>query len=175
MPPALGGTQILGAVSSLLCRELLHREHWSLVLTSTWHTARVGSDHSGTAHTGFMGVRALPCGLDYVLFPLRLFGGDGFSDVLTAYGPSSLAATFLVSSTEEYSYAEFSGRPFRKRSRIHRHLVRQWLHVCVSSRGAWFDGAVNCGCLPVAFHRRSSTSLWCRRDSSPWSCLFGKP
>ena len=48
---------------------------------STWHTARVGSDHSGTAHIGFLGVRALPCGLDYVLFPLRLFGGDGFSVV----------------------------------------------------------------------------------------------
>ena len=57
-----------------------------------------------------MGVRALQCGLDSDLFPLRLFGGDGFSDVLTAYGPSFLAATFLVSSPEEYSYAEFSGR-----------------------------------------------------------------
>ena len=34
-----------------------------------------------------MGVRALPCGLDYVLFPLRLLGVDGFSVVLTAYGP----------------------------------------------------------------------------------------
>ena len=118
----------------------MNNGHW--FLPSMWHTARVGSDDSGTAHTGFIGVRALPCGLDYVLFPLRLFGGDGFSDVLTAYGPSSLAATFLVSSPEEYSYAEFSGRPFRKRSRIQRYLVRQWLHVCVSSRGAWFDGAV---------------------------------
>ena len=34
-----------------------------------------------------MGVRALPCGLDYDQFPPRLFCGDGFSDVLTAYGP----------------------------------------------------------------------------------------
>ena len=34
-----------------------------------------------------MGVRALPCGLDYDLFPLRLSYGDGFSDVLTACGP----------------------------------------------------------------------------------------
>ena len=34
-----------------------------------------------------MGVRALLCGLDHDLFPLRLFGGDGFSDVLTVYGP----------------------------------------------------------------------------------------
>ena len=33
------------------------------------------------------GVRALPCGLDYDQFPLRLSRGDGFSDVLTAYGP----------------------------------------------------------------------------------------
>ena len=72
---------------SLLCRDFLHREQWSLVLPSTWHTARVGSDHSGTADTGFVGVRALACGLDYVLFLVRLFGGDGFSDVLTAYGP----------------------------------------------------------------------------------------
>ena len=34
-----------------------------------------------------IGVRALPCGLDYDQFPLRLSCGDGFSDVLTAYGP----------------------------------------------------------------------------------------
>ena len=34
-----------------------------------------------------IGVRALRCGLDYVQFPLRLSCGDGFSDVLTAYGP----------------------------------------------------------------------------------------
>ena len=86
-PPAQGDIQILGAVPSLLCRNFLHREQWSLVLPSTWHTARVGSEHHGTAHTGFMAVRALPCGLDHVLFPHRLFGGDGFSDVLTAYGP----------------------------------------------------------------------------------------
>ena len=33
-----------------------------------------------------MGVRALPCGLDYDQFPLRLSCGDGFSDVLAAYG-----------------------------------------------------------------------------------------
>ena len=45
-----------------------------------------------------MGVRALPCGLDYVLFPFRLFGGDGFSVVLTAYG------------TPLFKCAEFSGR-----------------------------------------------------------------
>ena len=44
---------------TLLCRDLLHRELWSLVLPSTWHTARVGSDFSGTARTGFVGVRAL--------------------------------------------------------------------------------------------------------------------
>ena len=55
--------------------------------SATWHTARVRSDLHGTAHTGFMGVRALQCGLDYDQFPLRLFCGDGFSDVLTAYGP----------------------------------------------------------------------------------------
>ena len=34
-----------------------------------------------------IGVRALPCGLDYEQFPLRLSCGVGFSDVLTAYGP----------------------------------------------------------------------------------------
>ena len=39
--------------------------------------------------------------------PSPSLGGDGFSDVLTAYGPSFLAATFLVSSPEEYSCAEF--------------------------------------------------------------------
>ena len=72
---------------SLLCRDFLHREHWSPVLLSTWHTARVTRDPDGTAHTGVMGVRALPCGLDYGQFPLRLFCGDGFSGVLTAYGP----------------------------------------------------------------------------------------
>ena len=71
-PPAQGGFQILGAVPSLLCRDLLHREQWSLVLPSTDHTARVGSDHFGAAHTGFFGVRALPCGLDYDQFPLCL-------------------------------------------------------------------------------------------------------
>ena len=38
------------------------------------------------------------------------FGGDGFSDVLTAYGPLVSAFTFPVSSPEECSYAEFSGR-----------------------------------------------------------------
>ena len=36
----------------------------------------------------------------------------------------------------------FLGDPFQKRSRIQRYLVRQWTHVCVSSRGGWFDGAV---------------------------------
>ena len=36
----------------LQCRDHLHREQLSLVLPSTWHTARVGSDHYGTAHTG---------------------------------------------------------------------------------------------------------------------------
>ena len=30
-------------------------------------------------------------------------------------------------------------------------------------------------CPAVAVHRRSSTSLSCRRDSSPWSRLFGRP
>ena len=87
MPPAQGGTQTLGAVPSLLCRDLLHRELWSLVLPSTWHTARVGSGHSGTAQTRFTGVRALPYGLDYDQFRLRLSCGDGLSDVLTAYKP----------------------------------------------------------------------------------------
>ena len=36
---------------------------------------------------------------------------------------------------------EFSETTFRKRFRIQRYLVRQWILVCVSSRGAWFDGA----------------------------------
>ena len=36
-----------------------------------------------------MGARALPCDLDYDHFPLRLPCGDGFSDVLIAYGPLS--------------------------------------------------------------------------------------
>ena len=162
-PPAQGGIQILGAVPSLLCRDVLHREQWSLVLPPTWHTAHVGSDPSSTAHTGIMGVRALPCGLDYDFFPLRLFCGDGFSGVLTPVGPSFLAGTFLVSSPEEYSYAEFFGRSLPETPRIQRHLVRQWIHVCVSSRGAWFDGAVNCGFPAVAVHHRSSISLsWCR-------------
>ena len=52
VPPAKGGIQILGSEPSLLCRDLLHREQWSLVFLSTWHTACVGSDHFGTAHTG---------------------------------------------------------------------------------------------------------------------------
>ena len=69
----------------------------------------------------------------------------------------------------------FLGDPFRKRFRIQRYLVRQWIHVCVSSRGAWFDGAVNCGFSAVAVHRRVSISLsWCRGRFS-WSCLFGRP
>ena len=44
----------------------------SLVLPSTWHTARVASDHDGTAPTGIMGVHALPCGLDYVIISLSV-------------------------------------------------------------------------------------------------------
>ena len=64
----------------LCCVEIFFivNNEWSLVLPSTWHTARVGSDHEGSARTGFMGVRAFLCGLDYDQFPLRLFCGDGF-------------------------------------------------------------------------------------------------
>ena len=80
-----------------------------------------------------------------------------------------------AASPEEYSYAEFSGSSLPETFRIQRYVVQQWTLVCVSSRGAWFDGAVNCGCPAVAFHRMSSTSLSCRRDGSPWSCLFGRP
>ena len=120
-------------------------------------------------------VQLTPAFLVYVIFPLRLFDGDGFSDVLTAHGPSCLAATFFVSSPEEYSYAEFSGRSLPETFRIQRYLVRQRILVCVSSRGAWFDGAANRGCPAVAFHRWLSASLSCRRDRSPWSCLFGRP
>ena len=61
--------------------------------------------------------------------------------------------------------------PFRKRFRIQRYLFRQWIHVCVSSRGAWFDGAVNCGFSAVAVHRRSSISLsWCRGRFHDLAC-----
>ena len=37
------------------------------------------------------------------------------------------------------------------------------------------DGAENCGCPAVAVHRRSSTSLSCRRGRSSWSRLFSRP
>ena len=142
-PPAQGGIQVLGAVPSLLYRGFLHREQWSLVLPSTWHTGR---DLSGTAHTGFMGLRALPCGSDYVfLFPLRLFGGDGFSVVLTAYGPPYLAATCSMSYRSSSARSSL-GDPFREHSRIQCLLVRQWTHICVSlwcsfafQRNAWTD------------------------------------
>ena len=38
--------------------------NWFCHPRGTLHVLEV--DHSGTAHTGFLGVRALPCGLDYV-------------------------------------------------------------------------------------------------------------
>ena len=117
-------------------------------------------------------------------------------------GPLFLAVTFPVSSPEEYSCAEFSGRslpetfpysaPFGSTvDTCLRQLTRfcwtrvltclllcwtvwsrqfrdlWWLHrssswpgcgyACRCTTGAWFDGAVYCGCLTVAFHRRSST------------------
>ena len=37
---------------------------------------------------------------------------------------------------------------------------------CCATTDAWFDGAANCGCPAVAVHRRSSTSLSCRRVRS---------
>ena len=46
---------------------------------------------------------------------------------------------------------------------------------CGTSTGASFDGAENCGCPAVAVHRRSSAFFSCRRGSSPWSSLFGRP
>ena len=98
-----------GDVPSLLCRDffVVNNGH-SLVLLSTWHTARVASDPDGSSHTGILGVRVLSCGLYYNQFPLRFLCGDGFSDVLTAYG-------LLVSG--------------RKCFLTQRYLVRQWILV----------------------------------------------
>ena len=110
-------------MQSLLCQDLLHREQRSLGLPSTWHTARVGSDQFGAAHSGSWVYVHFRVAWTMLFFPLRLFGGDGFSDVLTAYGPSCLAAFFLVSSPEEYSYAEFSRRSLPETFRIQRYLV----------------------------------------------------
>ena len=76
VPPAQGGIQILGAVPSLLRTMVtgfaIHVAHCSFWKRSLWYSSY-----------WLMGVRALPCGLDYVQFPLRLSCGDGFSDVLT--------------------------------------------------------------------------------------------
>ena len=94
---------------SLLCQDLLHREQWSLVFHPRG-TLLVLELITLVQPTPALWCTCTPCGLDYDFFPLRLFDGDGFSDVLTAYGSSLLAATFLVSSPEEYSCAEFSGR-----------------------------------------------------------------
>ena len=82
VPPAQGGIQILGAVPSLLCRDLLHR------VQGSFHVAHCSCWKRSLWYSSYrlMGVRALPCGLDYDQFPLRLSCGDGFSDVLTAYG-----------------------------------------------------------------------------------------
>ena len=71
------------------------------------------------------------------IFSLSVSGGDGFSDVLTAYGTSFLAASFPFSSPEEYSYMGFSGRAFWKCSRILRYLVRQWILVASVTVSVW--------------------------------------
>ena len=53
--------------------------------------------------------------------------------VMVSQMPSFLAATFLVSSPSTVMRS-FLGDPFRKRSRIQRYLVRQWIHVCQLTR-----------------------------------------
>ena len=124
---------------------------------------------SGTAHTGFMGVHALPCGLDYVLFPLRL------SVVLTAYGPPYLAATCSMSCRSS-SVRSFLGDPFRKRSRIQCLLVRQWTQNLRQSavlfripRNAWIDSghkfASVYGWFDSGYILSRSSSWW------QWPCL----
>ena len=132
----------------------IHVAHCSCWKRSLWY-----SSHR------LMGVRALPCGLDYDQFPLRLSCGDGFSDVLTAYGPLVSGSHFSLLSPEEYSYVDFSGRTFRKCSRILRYLVRQWILVasvyglCLATE----TGTHSANC--------ARTSPWRSHRCSSWTSL----
>ena len=78
-------------------------------------------------------------------------------------GSSFLAATFPFSSPEEYSYMEFSGRAFRKCSRILRYLVRQWILVapvyglCLATE----TGTHSANCARTSHRCSSWTSLTC--------------
>ena len=76
-----------------------------------WHTARVGSDHSGTAHTGFMGVCALPCGAHTTFYSLAV------SLVVMVSCPDSVwppvSGTRLFDVVLEYRIFDFLGDDFR--------------------------------------------------------------
>jgi len=94
-----GGNQGIGSYCdsggscSTCCAEMDFTENnGHCFQATTWHTARDGSDHDGTAHTGSIGT-SVHIRADWttsnslsVSVDGRLSSGDGFSDVMAAYG-----------------------------------------------------------------------------------------
>ena len=149
VPPAQGVNKYW-APCRLCCRGFLHREQWSLILPSTWHTARVGSDLSLVQLTPALWVYVHFCAAWTTFYSLS--GGDGFSGVLTAYGPSYLAATCSMSYRGS-STRIFLGDPFCIQRLLVRNVpvysalvgstvdtsLRQSMVLFAFQRNAWFD------------------------------------
>ena len=79
---------------SLVVQRRLPREQRFCFQTSTSHIARGGIDHDSTAHTGFIGCRVHIRADWNTSTPFCLFSGDGFSDVLAAYGLTAYGFVF---------------------------------------------------------------------------------